>query len=47
MVPPKTDGQNITLTKATLGRTATMKCAAKNLVGQKTVGNVKNFPKLS
>ena len=35
---PSTGCVNITNTYATLGRTAAMKCVAKNLVGQKTVG---------
>ena len=33
--PPQTN--NITFVKATLGRKATIKCVAQNLVGQKTV----------
>ena len=40
--PPRDDRRlhhhhNVTLTRATVGRSATMKCVAKNLVGQKTV----------
>ena len=33
--PPQSN--NITFVKATLGRKATIKCVAQNLVGQKTV----------
>ena len=36
---PSTGCVNITRTFATLGRTASMSCLAKNLVGQKTVSN--------
>ena len=32
---------NVTITRATIGRSATMKCVAKNLVGQKTVRDEK------
>ena len=32
---------NVTITRATIGRSATMKCVAKNLVGQKTVRDKK------
>ena len=34
---------NVTFVKATLGRKATIKCVAQNLVGQKTVSVVKSF----
>ena len=34
---------NLTFVSATLGRTATFKCVAKNLVGQKTVSCSKNI----
>ena len=51
--PPQSN--NITFVKATLGRKATIKCVAQNLVGQKTVSvfscvfilqNLNNFPEV-
>ena len=41
----KTDFKNgnLTFVSATLGRTATFKCVAKNLVGQKTVSIYNNI----
>ena len=38
---------NVTITRATIGRSATMKCVAKNLVGQKTVRDRNNSVKSS